>query len=220
MDRPQLRPVPSRPPGPVDPVEAARHVRDTLPGLDEPACRALALSALVGRSREEIGGEVELAGDEPAEALARGRKALRRSLFPLAGSGWCERAERLISDRLDGELAPPGPARLEVHLNNCSRCVEHERRLAQAIDSLVAGFVERHSVPVPEPEPQPEPDEPTPLRIVEPPSEEKKAPVPVELTPRGLAAGALAWHALFALALLLAVAAVVIGVVGVLGGHF
>ncbi len=39
-----------------------------------------------------------------AEALATGRKALRRTLEPLPAGGWCERAERLISDRLDGGL--------------------------------------------------------------------------------------------------------------------
>ena len=55
-----------------------------------------------------------------------------------AGSGWCERAERLISDRIDGALAERDAPRLEVHLRNCPRCVEHERRLVQATDALVA----------------------------------------------------------------------------------
>ena len=46
----------------------------------------------------------------------------------------------MISDRLDGRLEPPGPGRLAVHLRNCPRCVDHERRLAQAIDALVEDF--------------------------------------------------------------------------------
>ena len=60
-------------------------------------------------------------------------------MFPLPGSGWCERAERLISDRLDGALDTRDEARLDVHLRNCPRCVEHERRLVQATDALLGG---------------------------------------------------------------------------------
>ena len=59
----------------------------------------------------------------------------------LPGSGWCERAERLISDRIDGALPERDEPRLDVHLRNCPRCVEHERRLVQATDALVAGVV-------------------------------------------------------------------------------
>ncbi|MEA2494060.1 MAG: hypothetical protein QOJ29_1971 [Thermoleophilaceae bacterium] len=84
----------------------------------------------------------------PAEGLAEllyaARKALRRSIFPLSASGWCERAERLLSDRIDGVLAPPGPARLDVHLRNCERCVQHERRLFQARETLVRDFIDTH----------------------------------------------------------------------------
>jgi hypothetical protein len=227
MERAQLRPVPARPPGPVDPGEAARHVREVLPALPEPAARALGLAALAGQSREDIAGELEVATDALGDLLARGRKALRRSMFPLPGSGWCERAERLISDRMDGELRAPGPARLEVHLRNCGRCVEHERRLAQATDALVATFVDSHPMPAPEPEPEPEPAEPAPLRIVEPAAAQPEAPPKQEpVVPTALAApsrrvtvGALAWYALFALAMLLAIATVVIAVLGILGGQ-
>ena len=60
------------------------------------------------------------------------RTALRRSVRPLEGSGWCRQAEALVSDRLDGALDEAGAARLDVHLRNCPRCVEHERRLIQA----------------------------------------------------------------------------------------
>ncbi|MGI9082563.1 MAG: zf-HC2 domain-containing protein [Thermoleophilaceae bacterium] len=145
MESAPLRPVPSRPPGAIAPAEAVRFATRELPGLDGPAAEALALIALAGRSREEVGGGTGLSGDELADALARARKALRRRLHPLPGSGWCERAERLISDRIDGALEAPGPARLKAHLVNCSRCVEHERRLAQAQDALVTGFLDAHA---------------------------------------------------------------------------
>src|SRR4051794_41496696 len=84
----------------------------------------------------------------PPESLAQllylARKALRRSMFPLSASGWCERAERLLSDRIDGAIVPPGPARLDVHLRNCERCVDHERKLSHARDRLVRAFIETH----------------------------------------------------------------------------
>ena len=153
MERAPLRPVPRRPDGPVEPSEAIAHVDAALPAVDETARAALALVEIAGRSRAEVATTRGLAGDEVADALARGRKALRRSMYPLPGSGWCERAERSISDRMDGALEPPGPARLDAHLRNCPRCVEHDLRLAQAIDALVAGFIEAHPAPAPETEP-------------------------------------------------------------------
>ena len=137
MEHAPLRPVPTRPAGPVHPASAAGAVAAALPGLDEREARALALVALAGRPRAEVAGELGIGAHELAEALARARKALRRTLQPLRASGWCERAERHISDRLDGELEERGAARLDVHLRNCSRCVEHERRLVQATDALV-----------------------------------------------------------------------------------
>ena len=161
MERASLRPVPQRPSGPVEPAEAVAHVTATLPALDEAAAQALALVDLVGRTRPQLSAETGIAPDELAEALARARKALRRASFPLPGSGWCERAERLLSDELDGELAEPGPRRLTAHLANCDRCVEHERRLWQARDQLVAGFEEARA-PVPAPEPPAVADEPDP----------------------------------------------------------
>jgi hypothetical protein len=139
-----LRPVPLRPTGPVDPAEALAHVRASLPELDEAAARALSLVEIAGRTREAAGGESGLTPDSLSLALYRARKALRRSMFPLSASGWCERAERLLSDRIDGALVPPGPARLDVHLRNCERCVEHERKLAHARDRLVRAFIEAH----------------------------------------------------------------------------
>ena len=260
MERAPLRPVPRRPDGPVEPSEAIAHVDAALPAADESARAALALVEIAGRSRAEVATTRGLAGTEVADALARGRKALRRSLYPLPGSGWCERAERLISDRMDGALEPPGPARLDAHLGNCPRCVEHDLRLAQAIDALVAGFIEGHPAPAPEAKPvqirpaviraaRPElhvlpfgaPTAPVPVRIrlaeappveappvEEPPVEEPPVeepplePPPVEAPPvepvEPAALGVpLAWRAMYALAVLLAVLTVIVTALGVAG---
>ena len=173
MERPSLRPVPARPPRGADPAEALRHVSATLPDLDQSAAGALALVELVGRSRAAAAAELGIERGQLAELLARSRKQLRRTLFPLGASGWCERAERLISDRIDGELRPPGPARLDAHLRNCDRCVEHERRLDQARDGLIQAFAAGHP-------------EPAPLAPPERPRAEPERPVPA---PEEIAAG-------------------------------
>ena len=178
MERGSLRPVPLSPPGPVEPAQAVAHVASALPDLDDDARRALALVEIAGRSRTEVGAELSLDRRRLAEALHRARKALRRSIFPLAANGWCERAERLLSDRLDGVLEAPGPARLDAHLRHCGRCVEHERRLAQARDGLIRGFIEAYG-PAPEPEPEPAPEPPR-LEAVPEPAEEPAAIAPAE----------------------------------------
>jgi len=217
-----------------------------LPGLDAPASAGLALVALAGSPRTEAADALGLPAEQLGEALARARKALRRSLLPLPGSGWCERAERLVSDRLDGVLEPPGPARLEVHLRNCARCVEHERRLVQATDAMVAAFapgpalapapmeapplsVVKRSAPVaPSVLPFGEPVRPAPARVPEPspmlPETMPSAPEPVVSPPlpapiaRGpRAASLVAWNLLLAIAIVLAVAAIAIAVAGALG---
>jgi Putative zinc-finger len=144
VEQATLRPVPLRPVGPVDPSEALAHVLGSLPDLSEDAARALALIEIAGRTRDNALGEMEVSADTLAELLYSARKALRRSVFPLSASGWCERAERLLSDRIDGVLTPPGPARLDVHLRNCERCVDHERKLSQAREQLVREFIEAH----------------------------------------------------------------------------
>lgn len=157
MERASLRPVPHRPAGPVEPAEAVAHLAATLPDLDDAAREAVALVDLVGRRREDLCAERGIAEEDLAAALARARKALRRAAFPLPGSGWCERAERLLSDELDGALAEPGPRRLAVHLANCERCVEHERRLWQVRDGLVASFEDARRPLTPAAVPEPEP---------------------------------------------------------------
>src|SRR3954453_738540 len=144
VEQATLRPVPLRPVGPVDPSEALAHVTAALPDLSEDAARALSLIEIAGRTRDTAVDEMESSADALAELLYHARKALRRSVFPLSASGWCERAERLLSDRIDGVLVPPGPARLDVHLRNCERCVDHERKLSQARERLVRDFLETH----------------------------------------------------------------------------
>ena len=140
MEHAPLRPLPSRGSQPADPKLARTYVGARLPQLDAEAVDALALVELSRVDRGQAARELGLDDGQMGAALARGRKALRRSRHALAGSGWCERAERMISDRLDGELASPARERLSAHLRNCSRCVEHELRLTQAIDALIEGM--------------------------------------------------------------------------------
>jgi hypothetical protein len=144
VEQATLRPVPLRPAGPVDPADALAHVARAVPELSDDAARALALIEIAGRTRDRAVEEMQVSADALAELLYVARKALRRTIFPLSASGWCERAERLLSDRVDGALIPPGPARLDVHLRNCERCVEHERRLSQARERLVREFIDAH----------------------------------------------------------------------------
>jgi hypothetical protein len=234
MEHAPLRPVPRRPSGPVDPQHAIAAVERSLPGVDEQTTTALALVTLAGRNRAEAAARLDLGERELAAALAAGRKALRRTVAPLAGSGWCERAEVLISDRLDGAIDDTGAARLDVHRRNCERCVEHERLLVQATDALV----EEVSEPTPSPSVATPPAE---LRAVAPARSTARAatpiavlpfgepvvprgakpPVPEAAQPRtaGQLAAVIAWRALVALSLLLAVAAVALAVIGALGGE-
>jgi putative zinc finger protein len=139
MERAPLRPVPTRPAGPVDPAAAIREVAAALPALEPLEARALALVALADRPRSQVAGVLGIEEQELGALLAAARKELRQTITPLSGSGWCERAEGLISDRLDGVVREPDARRLDVHLRNCPRCVEHERRLVQATDALLAG---------------------------------------------------------------------------------
>ncbi len=139
MERAPLRPVPARPAGPVDPAAAIREVGAVLPALRPLEARAFALVALADRPRPQVAEVLGIDERELGPLLAAARKELRQTITPLAGSGWCERAEGLISDRLDGALPERDARRLDVHLRNCPRCVEHERRLVQATDALLAG---------------------------------------------------------------------------------
>ena len=202
MARAPLRPVAGQPDRPVSDADAVALVADALPALGEPERTALALIALAGLSRAQVA--VRLGRDEAAlsGALARARKELRRSVAALPGSGWCEHAERLISDRMDGALAPSHATRLDVHLRNCPRCVEHERRLVQATDALVgsasgAPFAPTGSAPA------------APPVVVATPT---STGPPVEESPSALLRS-LPLTALIAVAVLLALAALVLAAV-------
>jgi hypothetical protein len=231
MEHAPLRPVPRRPSGPVDPQQAVAAVERTLPGLDGRTATALALVTLAGRNRAEATARLDMDEQELAAALAAGRKALRRTVAPLAASGWCERAELLISDRLDGAIDDPGTARLDVHLRNCERCVEHERRLVQATDALVEGLSPGPPAEGPSSSPLGRPA--AELRALPPAGARAAAPIAVlpfgepvapagtraaERRSFGQLAAVIAWYALLALSVLLAVAAVAIAVIGALGG--
>ena len=153
MEHAPLRPVPARPAGPLEPLAAERELAAWLPQLDPLAARALALVVLSERRRPEVAEVLGIAEDEVAALLAGARKELRQTIVTLPGSGWCERAEELISNRLDEPLADRDARRLDVHLRNCTRCVEHERRLVQATDALVVGLGGRPSPVVGAPAP-------------------------------------------------------------------
>jgi hypothetical protein len=201
MERAPLRPVPGRPDAPVADGAAVTLVAAALPALSERERTALALVALAGTARPAVAMRLGIGEEELAESLARARKQLRRTVAALPGSGWCERAERQISDRIDGALAERDEPRLDVHLRNCPRCVEHERRLVQATDALVAGVV-TPAPSAPEPEPPalaaigPEPEAATQLA--------SRQPSPAEL---GLAVG---WVILIVVAIVLALAALAV----------
>jgi Putative zinc-finger len=212
MEHAPLRPVPTRPAGPIHPAAGGRAVAAALPDLDEREARALALVALAGRPRAEVESELGIGRDELAEALASARKVLRRTLQPLTASGWCERAERLISDRLDGQLEEPGAARLDVHLRNCPRCVEHERRLVQATDMLMA---EAADDPVLQLQP---PAAPVALTVIDAPKPDQPA-LPKPTRSRREQASGLAWGVLAAIAVILALASLALVVAGVLGAN-
>jgi hypothetical protein len=219
MERAPLRPVPGRPSGPVSDAEAVALVAAALPSLGERERTALALAGVADTARPAVAQRLGIDEAELADSLARARKELRRTLAPLPGSGWCERAERQISDRIDGALTPRDEQRLDVHLRNCPRCVEHERRLVQATDALVAGVAPAPLPPaiVPaEPAAKPElaaiePATPTPLPAPEAAHARRSS--------RELAS-AIGWNVLLVFAIVLALAALALALAGALGAQF
>ncbi len=229
MEQPRLRPVPSRPPGPVDPDAAREHVALELPGLAPGPVAALALVDVAGETRAAAAEAAGLTPAELAAALAQARTALRRALHPLPGSGWCGRAERLLSDRRDSELDDRGTRVLDGHLANCPRCVEHDRRLSQARDGLVDRFVAEHIVDepaLPSPEPANAPviaPAPPELHVVEAASEPvAAAPEPVAAPKARVLssvadAGGHAWVSAAGLAVALTILSVLIVILGALG---
>jgi Putative zinc-finger len=241
MEHAPLRPVPARPAGPLEPATAVRELSAWLPALSPTAVRALALVVLAERPRPEVARTLGVSEAELGELLAAARKELRQTVVVLGGSGWCERAEGLISDRLDGGLAERDVRRLDVHLRNCTRCVEHERRLVQATDALIGGVGRFARSPAPAAEPPPlveatpeddgfeegappaapvEPEDPAPPAAA-PPDDQIAAAAEV-LGPkrtRGQIAAAVAWNSLIALAILLTLATIAITIAGILGAQ-
>jgi putative zinc finger protein len=231
MEHAPLRPVPARPTGPIDAATAVREVEAWLPTLEPESAQALALVVLAERPRAEVAETLGLPETELGSLLAAARKELRQTIVVLGGSGWCERSEGLISDRLDGTLAEQDARRLDVHLRNCTRCVEHERRLVQATDALIAG-AGGLSRPAPEPsepplllEAAPAEDSTEEIQPPEPAAPEGQqvvaaaAEVLVAKRTRGQIAAAVAWNSLIAIAMLLTVATIVLAIAGVLGAH-
>jgi len=202
MEGTPLRSVPASLPGPVNTVHALAQVERALPDLVPDARRALALVGLGSRPRAEAAGELGVSEPELSRLLAAARKALRRTVAQLPAGGWCERAERLISDRLDGALAAAGEARLDSHLLGCERCATHEQRLVQAHDLLVEAYLDAHP-PRPALAASAKPPAAAELRVVESP--DGRAP-----TLRG-------WHIAFVVGVLLALAAVVLAILGATG---
>src|SRR5262249_8912610 len=116
------------------------HVFGVLGELDARDRRALALAELTGANRAAVASDVGLAGDELGAALARARKALRRTRVALPAAARCERAERLHSERLDGRLGAADERFLDAHRGRCPRCREHVAGLEAALEELRAGF--------------------------------------------------------------------------------
>jgi Putative zinc-finger/Sigma-70, region 4 len=198
MEATPLRPVPASPAVPVEPALALRHLGELLPLLSPGERDALAFVALAGRSRADAAAELGIAPGELARRLASARKALRQTLERLPGDGLCERAERLISDRLDDVLDTRGATLLDAHLRSCERCVTHERRLGQAHDRLVAGLAP--------PAPAVAVDRP-PLRVVQ--------EAPPQAAPATIGRPELlVWYALWTLSALAVVLVALLGAAG------
>jgi putative zinc finger protein len=234
MEHAPLRPVPARPAGPIDPATAVREVEAWLPTLAPETAQALALVVLAERPRAEVAELLALPEPELGSLLAAARKELRQTMVVLGGSGWCERAEGLISDRLDGTLADRDARRLDVHLRNCTRCVEHERRLVQATDALIAGAggLGRSPAPLADPPalveatpPEGSTEEMNPAEAEAtapaPHSEQSAAAaeVPVARRTRRQTATAVAWNSLIAIAIVLTIATIALAIAGILGAN-
>jgi Putative zinc-finger len=194
-------------------------VAAVLPQLGERERVALALAGMAGAPRPQVAARLGIGAVELAEVLAAARKQLRRTLSPLPGSGWCERAERLISDRIDGALADADAPRLDAHQRNCPRCVEHERKLVQATDGLMAGAAPQPTAPVVAPPPAEDgPPAPILVRAPERALEPQPEASPARRTSRQLVS-AVGWNALIVFAVLLALAALGLALAGALGAQ-
>ena len=151
MEHAPLRPVPARPAGRVDPRRGRSRGHGRAAGAGAARARAPWRSWRWPTGRGQRSRDAgPRRGASSARCWPAARKELRQTHHArCSGSGWCERAEGLISDRLDGALGERDGRRLDVHLRNCPRCVEHERRLVQATDALLAGIAPARPRPAP-----------------------------------------------------------------------
>jgi hypothetical protein len=101
-----------------------------------------------------------------------------------------------------------------VHLRNCPRCVEHERRLVQATDMLMAEAADASIVQL-QPAPAAAPVE---LTVIDAP-ERQEPGLPEPTRSSRERANGLAWGVLVAIAVILALASLALVVVGVLGAN-
>jgi hypothetical protein len=205
----------------MDPATADRTERATfaaLPDLGAVPRRGLAL-ALAGMPRTGIASELGLGGAELSAELAAGRKALRRTRAGLPSGGRCERAERALSDRLDGASAAMDERFLDAHLTRCARCRTHESELAAAVAQLRAHMTEppaleraparaRLRVVPPAPLLPPAP-EPVALSAPEPPAEIATPEPPAEIAAPEAPPAAAARHQRIRAALPVAVAVLI-----------
>ena len=130
---------------------AERHVFAALPELEAVPRRGLALT-LAGVPRAGVASELGLAGAELSDVLASARKSLRRTRAELPSAGRCERAERALSDRLDGAVSAMDERFLDAHLARCARCGTHSAELDVALEELRAELA-APAKPVEEPPP-------------------------------------------------------------------
>jgi hypothetical protein len=166
---------------------AERHVFGELADLEAVDRRVLALLELAQGDRALAVRETGLDDEAVRHAAARGRKALRRRRAPLPSGARCERSELLLSDGLDGSLDWRDRRWLDIHVDRCARCREHETLLeaarAELRESFAAGETEFEQAPPPPAEEAAPPDERAHLRVV-PPAAPEPPPEPAgEIVP-------------------------------------
>src|SRR3954454_8172304 len=143
---------------------AERHVFTALGDLPAVERRVLALLELADAGRTAAARDTGLDEQGVRDAAARARKALRRARAPLAAGGRCQHAELLLSDRIDGAIDWREGRWLDIHLDRCPRCREHEALLDEARAELRAGFVPEPEETIAAPE-APRPDDRARLRV-------------------------------------------------------
>jgi hypothetical protein len=157
---------------------AERHVFDLVADLPAIERRVLALLELAGADRDAAARDTGLDEDALRTAAASARRALRRTRKPLVSGARCDRAELLISDRLDTTLDRHARKWLEIHVARCPRCEEHETLLAEAREELRTTFLSEPKALPPAPEPPALDEGAAKLRLVPPAPNDIPAPAP------------------------------------------